>query len=193
MEVVVGILGVALMVLAGVACGMAGVCAGCFAGIGIAVANVWQAAGSGFHFRAWSWPERPDADPAIRSYFFGPGLQQLGTVVRGAFMSMETSTETFSDQQDDISIWGAGSELSVLVEVFAFTYMICGVAVSFITTMIVSFVLTVVLGAPFLAISALCVLFLLCARFSDALYLRIRRIRASSAARIAGISRIGKV
>ena len=65
--------------------------AGALVGFGIAIKNYVKAIRTHLNFSKWKW--KKGDEPAIRSYFFGPGYQQLRDTIKTAFILNHNSVQ----------------------------------------------------------------------------------------------------
>ena len=98
--VIIPISGIALAIIGGIAV---------IVGFISAVSNYVSAVSQNLNFRNWEWEK--DDEPAKRSYFFGPGYQQLIGTIKTAFslnaVSGQKVKETSSKfKGDSTGIWG---------------------------------------------------------------------------------------
>ncbi len=177
-DVILVVIVIIFFIAGGFVCAAAGSASGIIVGAGEAFHHVFEAIFASFHFREWTWSDRPGADPARRSYFFGPGLQQLGRAIAGMFRGIADSELTLSLHRSSISNWGLSRDLESLVVVFAWAYYLAGLIVSALLCIGLSLILTLAAGALFGSVSAAFGLVFLIVRLADTLFLRIRRIRA---------------
>lgn len=99
-HVIIPISGIALAIIGGIAV---------IVGFISAVSNYVSAVKQNLNFRNWEWEK--DDEPAKRSYFFGPGYQQLIGTIKSAFslnaVSGQKVKETSSKfRGDSTSVWG---------------------------------------------------------------------------------------
>ena len=76
--------GVVVLVIVGI---------GAIVGFGIAIKNYFLAIRRNINFSEWKWKNKKDDEPAVRSYFFGPGYQQLRDTIKAAFYYNKRSVD----------------------------------------------------------------------------------------------------
>lgn len=177
-EAIVYILIIAFYLAGAALFAAAGVVAGPAVGFGLTVYFIISSMFDNFDFRDWDWPQGPNSDPARRGYFFGPGLRQLGGVISDMFGGISASGETLALHRTRFIDGGYASTFEPMIDVFAWVYFLTGVVVSALLCTVLAFVFSAVLGALFLAISAVSTLLFLAVRLLDALYLAVHRIRS---------------
>ncbi len=130
--------------------------AGALIGLAVAVRNYARAITEHVDFSEWEW--KKDSEPAVRSYFFGPGYQQLRETIADAFKRNRAEQKKHKNAFLPFRI-----ALFICVNLFGTVIMIIFAAIHGTVTTLVMMITYVV----FTVVWAL-----------DRVYLQIRRIRS---------------
>ena len=180
MEEFLGLLFILIVYVGGAAVGAsAGGVAGGAVGLGEAVYHVFASLVENFNYRRRDWQNPPEADPAVRSYFFGPFQRQLLAAFRGVFTGISEGNRVLTSHRDAVSLEADLHDIvGPAMKVFAWVYYLAGVVSLTVLSLLISFYIFFILLLIVLAISVVAGVILLITRLADSLFLRVHHIRA---------------
>lgn len=142
----------------------------------LALGNYCRAIYRNINFLDWEW--KKGAEPARRSYFFGPGYEQLKNTIVCAFSLNAASGAQMRAIAEKIRSAGDGGLLSILTWLGGMIFLIVAYLCIYVVGTVLCVALAVIHGTITTAIMVLYYLIFSVIWIIDRLYLQINRIRS---------------
>ena len=145
------------------------------AGFISAVTNYFAAIKNNIDFRNWKWEK--DDEPARRSYYFGPGYEQLGATIKNAFelnaaSGAKISEDGSSFKGDSTGLWGLLKAIGGLI------YTIVGCVCVYIFGTVLCCALAIIHGSITTVFMLLTYVVFTVVWIIDRIYLLVKKIRS---------------